>query len=1485
MKKFKKPVSLLLSFVLIFSLFTIIPVSAAETDGEAVGGDTRTITYIENDGKTATQSGCIKLTNTTEVLEEGKWYYAEEEIENWKRIKAEDNAHLILLNGTNCNLYNGINVPHIRYNNWDDYGEIHIYAQSKDKNVMGKLYARGYGDNAAIGSNRQNRDAGEIEINGGWIEAEAYTGDGAAIGGGGCYLDWRFTVKDITINDGYVYATAKGKGCGIGAGTAGKVDKITINGGTVVAKSAKGNGIGAGPYPGGSWNTCGTIKINGGDVTAIGARNAIGPDAFSDKVTQEGYTENYAFTSGKVEKSDDVQIVVPMDGYIHESKKYVVDPANTKDQTGHAKTVRFIKNPVYYDVNINTVEHGTVELDKYQSVVGDTVTLSVYPDPSYVIGSVSVTDDETSEPIALTDKGNGKYSFTMPNNAVTVSATFEYKTPAQYWEGSGTADDPYLIKTSDDWAVLTTAYGYYNDCFKLMRNLTVSTFVGGSDHPFTGVFDGNEKKLTLNLSSNNKEIFAPFIKTDGNNTVIKNLLVAGNISFLKKTGSALVGTNSGKLTIENCRVNATLTSTVDGEGNIGGFVGFNESGGTLTFAGCAFAGKLLGDKTKKCGGFDGLSGGTVKLNDSVFVPEEVTLDDTDCANFVYAAGSSTVNVDEGHVFSRSDFGTTKQGKRGYYVYSDGSVELDFKFDPDSSDPEITEYNVSGIKTYNADNIFFDGKYMENMHTQYTLFKIIIPEDTIYDHLYFDRDELPGGTTLEEWYEGCGYYGIKTVNSDTKVGARDAHTVTKHPKVEPGINHYGVEEYWECTDCGAIFSAKDINSETTEDALVIPPTNACRAGEILSVGKDIFFTKGSKILNITISGGYTYDITDDTVDTVDYDSETGILSINSFTLSKVKSYDGWEFTGELYVFQGGTGKSLQIYPLYHSVDEAQPVWDWNGHYSATATLTGFAYFRGGEQPVTHTQTIDAQITYRDTEVGSEYTASSRIYTATAVTPGKTFTDTRTEPLAPERKRLENGELYKIEEAIDVTSNCYIKNTNGEDTYNSFNNGAVLTVHYDKENTKLYLTKNNADYTADVAEIKNNDNFSFTGYFYVKENSTQSDYFELIPIYHYNFRDAAWIWSEDHLDAQATVSQDWYYFKKANDYFDQFTAPFSVTIDADVETTYNPATAESDGSHYYNAKATLCDCVFTDQHYELIEKGTADTAGYSISLDGDIGVNFYMALSDKIITDRNVAYMQFTVPSGDSYSKQRVFVSDADIKKVGAKKYYVFKCKVAAKDMASTITAQIIDGNDYYNIYSYSVREYAKFLLDNKDMNRDYEKAAPIVTAMLNYGAAAQRYFGVNTNDLANSILDEEDRVYRAYTDFEVAQSDDDLPKGVFEGATLSLKSKTTLSIYFKSDEPLTFSCEGKKVEKAEADGYQIARIRDIPAVELSDSFTLTVNGQYEVHYSPLNYCKLVLTSDSTSNTFKDVAGALYTYSHLADYYFGKTQPDPIPDPED
>lgn len=155
MKKLKKPVSLLLSMILIFSLFTIIPVSAAETGDDAVG-ETRTIRYIENDGEWDTQSGCIPFTRDTKVLEAGKWYYAEGNISNWNRVVARNNAHLILLDGAYCHLHVGINVPtHVEGQSKE--GEIHIYAQSTDKDVMGKLIAETATASSACSSATRNK--------------------------------------------------------------------------------------------------------------------------------------------------------------------------------------------------------------------------------------------------------------------------------------------------------------------------------------------------------------------------------------------------------------------------------------------------------------------------------------------------------------------------------------------------------------------------------------------------------------------------------------------------------------------------------------------------------------------------------------------------------------------------------------------------------------------------------------------------------------------------------------------------------------------------------------------------------------------------------------------------------------------------------------------------------------------------------------------------------------------------------------------------------------------------------------------------------------------------------------------------------------------------------------------------------------------------------------------------------------------------------
>ena len=68
-------------------------------------------------------------------------------------------------------------------------------------------------------------------------------------------------------------------------------------------------------------------------------------------------------------------------------------------------------------------DHGTVTVSPKRASKGDTVTVTVKPDSGYVLETITVTDKDGKE-LALTDKGNGKYTFTMPAGKVEVKATF-----------------------------------------------------------------------------------------------------------------------------------------------------------------------------------------------------------------------------------------------------------------------------------------------------------------------------------------------------------------------------------------------------------------------------------------------------------------------------------------------------------------------------------------------------------------------------------------------------------------------------------------------------------------------------------------------------------------------------------------------------------------------------------------------------------------------------------------------------------------------------------------------------------------------------------------------------------------------------------------------------------------------------------------------------------------------------------------------------
>ena len=80
-------------------------------------------------------------------------------------------------------------------------------------------------------------------------------------------------------------------------------------------------------------------------------------------------------------------------------------------------------DPTYSVSTPSKTENGSVTVSPKSASKGDRVTVTVKPDSGYVLETLTVTDKNGNE-LTLKDKGDGKYTFTMPAGKVEVKATF-----------------------------------------------------------------------------------------------------------------------------------------------------------------------------------------------------------------------------------------------------------------------------------------------------------------------------------------------------------------------------------------------------------------------------------------------------------------------------------------------------------------------------------------------------------------------------------------------------------------------------------------------------------------------------------------------------------------------------------------------------------------------------------------------------------------------------------------------------------------------------------------------------------------------------------------------------------------------------------------------------------------------------------------------------------------------------------------------------
>ena len=111
-------------------------------------------------------------------------------------------------------------------------------------------------------------------------------------------------------------------------------------------------------------------------------------------------------------------------------------------QATHHSSGSSSSNPTYSVTTPSKSENGGVAVSSKNARKGDTVTVTVTPDAGYQLDKLTVTD-KNGNVLKLTDKGDGKYSFTMPDGKVEIKAVFAKE-----------------VKTSPFGDVSTDAYYY-----------------------------------------------------------------------------------------------------------------------------------------------------------------------------------------------------------------------------------------------------------------------------------------------------------------------------------------------------------------------------------------------------------------------------------------------------------------------------------------------------------------------------------------------------------------------------------------------------------------------------------------------------------------------------------------------------------------------------------------------------------------------------------------------------------------------------------------------------------------------------------------------------------------------------------------------------------------------------------------------------------------------------------------------------------------
>ena len=286
-----------------------------------------------------------------------------------------------------------------------------------------------------------------------------------------------------------------------------------------------------------------------------------------------------------------------------------------------------------------------------------------------------------------------------------------------------------------------------------------------------------------------------------------------------------------------------------------------------------------------------------------------------------------------------------------------------------------------------------------------------------------------------------------------------------------------------------------------------------------------------------------------------------------------------------------------------------------------------------------------------------------------------------------------------------------------------------------------------------------------------------------------------------------------------------------------------------------------------------------AAHSLTLNGDIGLNFYAAI-ENVRTD---AYAVFTVDGKEVTCP----VNLNDYTEENGVKYYKFSCNITPSQIDTEIYGIIYNGDTVSQPFSYSVHDYFDDLLADEELSNDANLVA-LAASIERYGYYANELFGYDDNFVQHSLFS--DAGMNDITAEWLAQDQpvyDNTENGVsYYGSSLVLLTKTSFRHYFtlpegKSIDDFAFSLSKSDDEEIpltpvkKGSGYYV-EISGIPAAEISKKQLVLVkdaNGNVVNTWnaSVLSYAYAALNANM-SEALNNAVKALVLYYVASSNYF-------------